>query len=170
MEAYNIWTSTRSLTMQTPIAVSALPELLLVNGRQSSVAQPGWLLSLGSQMKLKSLHEYIDSSREILSELDSLIWADKASPNLKKAAERLECFCFEADSWGFNDIFDVAQGLRRLLLNSIGRSHTEGFQEAATRGLAMLSALLTQCERDFCWRMATADTLDFITQADDIVS
>jgi hypothetical protein len=155
--------------MQIPIAVSVFPELLKISGGKSSVEQPDWLLSLESQIKLRALHEYIDSSRDVLGELESLMLVDDTSPNKKRAAARLEYFCFEADSWGFNDLFDVAQGLRRLLLNFDGRSRTDGFREAVKRGLAMLSALLTHCERDFSWRLATADTLDCLARADDIV-
>jgi hypothetical protein len=147
--------------------LNAVPDL--VSESHFGDTQPERPLSLESQLKLRSLYEYIDNSRIILDEIQRILAVGTSgfatSPNLNRAAEKLEVFCFEADSWGFDDIFDVAQGLKMLLLSSIDRTRTNGIRDALNRGLAMLLALLSQCESDFCWRLATADTLNCINQA-----
>lgn len=172
-KTYNTLTATFNgpVTMQIPIALNALAGLASEGGSRSGVVQPDWLQSLESQIMLRSLYEYMDNSRAVLRDLEHSLLAFQsevdANANIGRAAEKLEFFCFEADSWGFNELFSIAQGLRRLLLNSKGRVHAAGFREAIKRGIAMLSALLNQCESDFCWRLAAADTLDCFNQAGD---
>jgi hypothetical protein len=155
--------------MQIPIQFNAVSETFDEFGSQSPAEQPGWLLTLESQLNLRSLYGYIDNSRKILSEIEELLSTVVSStgglPSSNKAVEKLEVFCLEADSWGFNNLFDVAQSLQYLLRNSDTRVRSEGFREALNRGVAMLSALLTQCESEFCWRLAKADTLEYISQA-----
>jgi hypothetical protein len=159
------------LTMQIPIALKSTHDLTGENHFEPS--QPERPLSFESQLKLRLLYEYIDNSKATLDEIQRILSVGVSGlydpPLWKKAAEKFAVFCFEADSWGFDDIFDVAQGLKMLLSNSIGRTRTDGVLEALTRGLAMLSALLSQCESDFRWRLATADTLDCINQAGESV-
>ena len=118
-------------------------------------------LSMESQLKLRELYVFVENCRTILSE----IYEDLSSLNLQRASERLEKLCTEADSWGFNSIYEVGQGLQILLLNSNGHAPTNNFREMLDRGLTMLSGLLDQCENDFRWRLATADTLDNFSQS-----
>jgi hypothetical protein len=157
--------------MQIPIALKATHHL--TGESHFGPSQPEPPLSFESQLKLRSLYEYIDNSKATLEEIRRILSAGVSGlcdpPNLKRAAEKFAVFCFEADSWGFDDIFDVAQGLKMLLSNSIGRTRMDGVLDALNMGLAMLSALLSQCEVDFRWRLATADTLDCINQAGESV-
>jgi hypothetical protein len=155
--------------MQIPMVLDRVPDIAHENGSRFGDTQTGWLLSLESQLRLRSLYEYTDNSRMRLSEIRTLLSPGGSRAdiplNLKRASEKLGVFCLEADSWGFDALFSVAQGLQLLLLKSSGRTRTDAFWEALHRGLTVISALLTQCERDFCWRLATADTLDCLSHA-----
>jgi hypothetical protein len=119
------------------------------------------ILSVESQLKLRRFYEYIDNSRAILSE----VYEDFASMDLKKAAGRLEQLCIEADSWGFNSLYEVGLSLQMLFLNSSARMKDSSYMATLEHGLKMLSALLEQCETDFRWRLATADMLDDLNKA-----
>jgi hypothetical protein len=131
----------------------------------------GTVFSVESQLKLLSFREYavvcnrsLDELREHLSFVES---NPEGSANLQKASERLGKVCIEADSWGFNSLYEVAQGLQMFLLNSSKRMKDKGFRETLDLGLAMLSALLERCESDFRWRLAIAETLNrFNREAD----
>ena len=120
------------------------------------------------RLKLKSLYEFLDSCHMIVDQIQNDFSEYYANPAnavyLKHAAERLGKLCIEADSWGFDAVYEVAHGVQMLLLNSSERSPDEDFREALTRGLNLLSALLQQCESDFQWRMAIADTLEYINR------
>ena len=121
------------------------------------------------QLRLKSLYEYLDSCHMILDQIQSDLSEYYANPAndvyLRRAAERLGKLCIDADSWGFDAVYEVAHGVQMLLLNLGERSPGEAFRDALTRGLNLLSALLQQCEIDFQWRMAVANTLEYINQA-----
>jgi hypothetical protein len=114
------------------------------------------------------LYQYLDSCRSALDEIERdlcLKGNSEGSADLQRASERLRRFCEEADSWAFNTLYEIALGLQMLLLNSGSRIQSRNFWEALQRGLAVLTALLEQCERDFFWRLAIADTLDCLNQA-----
>ena len=154
--------------MQIPV----MPDRLAgTTGERGSVGiPPDVSLSIESQLKLRSLYDYIDFCRSTLDEIERDLLhvefgAPDASRRLKKVAKKLSRFGVEADSWGFSALYEIALGLQMLLLNSGGRVQSDGIWEALQRGLKMLSALLEQCERDFCWRLATADTLDCLNRA-----
>ncbi len=125
--------------------------------------------SLEFQLKLKSLYEYLDNCQLMLSDIRrdlSEYYEDPSSAaGLRRAAERLGKICMEADSWGFTAVYDVAQGIQTLLLNSGERSPGENFREALSRGLNLLYVLLQQCESDFQWKMVVANTIEYINQA-----
>jgi hypothetical protein len=155
--------------MQIPLVLDRVPDMAHESGSHFGSTQTGWLLSFESHLRLRSLYEYMDNSRVLLSEIQTLLSLSVSRAdipvNLKRASEKLGVFCLEADSWGFDALFNVAQGLQALLLKSSGLALTDGFWEALHRGLTVLSVLLIQCERDFCWRLATADTLDCLSHA-----
>jgi hypothetical protein len=139
--------------------IPVIPDLLKLETRdRRSIPSP---MSIESQLKLRSLYEYLDFCRQALDEIQR----DIVSRHLPQASERLEKFCVEADSWGFDALYEIALSLQVLLLNASGHIQGNGISEALRRGLEMLSALLEQCERDFCYRLATADTLDCINEA-----
>ncbi len=134
----------------------------------AATVHPGAGLSLESQLNLRSLYEYIDSCRLALDEIQhelSLYDFDNNAASLQRVSERLGKFCVEADNWGFNATYEIALGLQMLLLNRGGSIHMDALWEMLQRGLRMLSALLEQCERDFCWRLAISDMLDCLNQA-----
>jgi hypothetical protein len=140
-----------STTMQLPFGPSLRRK---VHSGIGTASEPA--LSLESQLKLRELYEFVENSSNILNDIRD----ELSSLNLQRASERLEKLCLEADSWGFNSIYEVGQGLQMLLLNSNGHVPTPNFRETLDRGLATLSGLLDQCENDFRWRLATVDTLD----------
>ena len=121
------------------------------------------------QLKLKPLYEYLDSCHLTLGQIRSDFSEYYANPAnvacLKRAAERLGEFCIDADSWGFDALYEVAQGVQMLLLNSGERSPGENLREALNRGLYLLSALLQRCEGDFQLRLAIGETLEYMKQA-----
>jgi hypothetical protein len=131
-------------------------------------AQPSQVLSIEAQLKLRELHQYVESCRSILDEIGRDLAVVESSPgdcvSLQKVSERLKKLCLEADSWGFSALYQVGTGLQVILLDSGGRIQEQAFWNMLNRGLAMLSALLEQCESDFRWRLAVADTLDSIDQ------
>jgi len=139
--------------------ISAIPDLLdeTTSGRRESPS----ILSIESQLKLRSLYQFVDFCRGILDEVRQ----DTDLMQMQVAAEKLERLCVEADSWGFNALYEIASSLQLMLMNAGERAPNAGFPDALHRGLRMLSALLDQCESDFRWRLATADTLDCIKEA-----
>ena len=84
---------------------------------------------------------------------------------MRKASALLGQLCIEADSWGFSSLYEVGLGLQMRLLNSGDRMQALSNREPLNRGLKMLSALLEQCETDFRWRLAIADTLEHLSKA-----
>lgn len=149
--------------MPIPLVLDREPAMAHESGSRFGTTRTGWLLSLESQLRLRLLYEYLDNSRILLSEIQNLLsFRSRADISLclRRASEKLGSFCLEADSWGFDALFDVGQGLQMLLLDSGGYTRTDGFWEKLHRGLTTLSALLTQCESDYRRRLATADTLD----------
>ena len=154
--------------MQLPIGPDPKSRKRLEIGSRIAFAHPGSTLSIESQLKLRELYEYLEISRAILVEIQtdlSLLESNPEDPvNLQRASERLESFCIEADSWGFNSLYEIGLGLQMLLINSGNHIQSDAVWDTINRGLAMLSALLEQCEEDFRWRLAIADMLDSINQ------
>ncbi len=155
--------------MQLPIGPEPTSDKRQGEGIDAAPAPTQSSLSLESQMKLRALYEYLETSRaslkEIYSELSLFEATSGCSPYAKRICERLENFCIEADSWGFNALYEIGLGLQVLLLNSNGRVQNSNFWDAINRGLAMLSALLDECESDFRRRLAVADMLECISRA-----
>jgi hypothetical protein len=154
--------------MQLPIGPDPKSRKRLEIGSRAGFVPPGSTLSIESQLKLRELYEYLEISRTILVEIQtdlSLLESNPEDPvNLQRASERLESFCIEADSWGFNSLYEIGLGLQMLLINSGNHIQSDAVWDTLNRGLAMLSALLEQCEEDFRWRLAIADMLDSINQ------
>jgi len=150
-----------------PISSDLTPDLKHERGYPFAEIQSGSALSRKSRLKLPGLYRYLDSCRSALDEIEHdlcLKGESECSADLQRASERLGKFCVEADSWAFNALYEIAFGLQILLLNSDSRIQGGNFWEALQRGLADLVALLEQCERDFLWRLAIADTLDHLNQ------
>jgi hypothetical protein len=137
-------------------------------GGKIALFSPGFSLSVESQLKLREFYNYLDICRTILGEIQANISHFETNPGdtstLQRASELLESFCFEADSWGFNSLYEIGLGLQMLLINPGNRIHTGDFWGTLNSGIALLSALLDQCETDFRWRLAIADMLDHINR------
>lgn len=150
--------------MQMPFGPNPIADVRSDVGGHAVFSYAGQVLSIESQLKLRELFEYVEFSREILREVgDDLCLLESNPENAtvgRKASARLEKFCLEADSWGFSALYHVGMGLQVLLVDSTGRMYDDIFWNTVNRGLAMLSALLDQCESDFRWRLATAEMLD----------
>jgi hypothetical protein len=148
-----------------------------IDGHKSPIAaiQPGVVLSFESQLKLRAIYDYVEACQLTLNEIRVDLALDDFSPegvlqqndsmNLQRASEKLESFCVDADSWGFSALYEIALGLRMLLMNSGSRIKGDDFRKLLQHALSLLSALLEQCERDFYWRLAIADMLDCFEQA-----
>jgi hypothetical protein len=154
--------------MQMPIGPDPNSNIRLEIGGRLALFPPGLALSVESQLKLRELYQYLDICRTILGEIRADLSLVETNPEdtspLQRASELLEGFCFEADSWGFNSLYEIGLGLQMMLINLGGRIITDGFWNTLNRGIALLSALLDQCETDFRWRLAIADMLDSINQ------
>jgi hypothetical protein len=133
----------------------------------------GLAFSIESQLKLRGFYDYLDSCHGMIGEIHKdLSYADlnsASSPNLQKASEELGKFCLSADEWGFNSLYEVGQGLQRFLLNACVPAQNKRSHELIDRGLALLSALVEQCESEFRWRLVIADTIEAFNRAADAV-
>ena len=130
--------------------------------------QPGQVLSIESQLKLRELYEFIDTSRAALNDIRRVLSffpsTSEDSRTLQKISAQLGHFCTEADSWGFDALYQVGFRLQTALLNCSGRLHEDILWNTLNRALAMLITLLEQCEGDFRWRLAIADMHDSLYQ------
>jgi hypothetical protein len=130
--------------------------------------QPGQILSIDSQLQIRELYEFIDASRAALNDirrdLSVLPSTSGHSCDLQKISAQLGHFCTEADSWGFDALYQVGLRLQMALLNCSSRLREDILWSTLDRPLAMLSTLLEQCESDFRWRLAIADMLDSLYQ------
>jgi hypothetical protein len=155
--------------MQVPISPDSTLERKYQEDSGFAPPQSGLGFPIESQIRLRALYEYLDACRATLHEIrqDLLLFESNPECSLyaKRAAELLENFCIEADSWGFNALYEIGLGLQVLLLNSSRRPQNGRFWEALYRGVETLLALLEQCESDFRWRLAVADVLDCVNQA-----
>ena len=59
--------------MQIPLVLDRMPEMAHESGSRFGATRTGWLLSLESQLRLRSLYEYMDNSRMLLSEIQTLL-------------------------------------------------------------------------------------------------
>jgi HPt (histidine-containing phosphotransfer) domain-containing protein len=141
--------------MQTPV----MPDLLLPPATEHGRVRARF--SVVSQLKLRALYEYLDFCQDMIETIQQ----DIASADMQSATRHLERFCIEADSWGFNSLYEIGSSLQMTLLNADEKIWNSSFRDALRRGLTMLLSLLEECEREFCSRLATADTLDAISEA-----
>jgi len=165
LTAYTIYSNS---DMQVPIGLDLIPDKGHESSNRFAAAQPGLVLSIESQLKLRALYDYLEVSRTTLDEIQTDLSMSESSPdaslNLLKASRRLKNFCLDADSWGFDAVYEIGLGLQMLLFDSGSRVQSDVFWETFNRGMAMLSALLDRCESDFRWRLAIADMLDCFKQ------
>lgn len=154
--------------MQLPIGPDPKQKSGIEVGSRIAFAHAGYTLSVDSQLKLRELYDFVEVCRAVLAEVQRDVSLSESDPEnaiwVQRASEKLERFCIEADSWGFNSLYEVGLGLQMLLIDSGNRVQSDAFWDTVHRGLVMLSALLEQCEIDFRWRLAIADMLDNISQ------
>ena len=132
-------------------------------------ASSGVSLSLESQLRLREFYGYLENGRTALSSIRAELFLLESDPGnakyLKKVSDCLESFCVDADSWGFNSLYEISLGLQMLLIKAGNRLQEGYYLETLHKGLAMLSALLEQCESDFRWALAVAEMLDLFKHA-----
>lgn len=131
---------------------------------------PGPVLSIESQLQLRALYEFMDACRVTLSNIRmdlSLLESHPGSATyVKRVSEHLGSLCIEADSWGFDSLYEIALSLQMLLIEFGSQDQDNDFREAIKRGMTTLSGLVEKCENDFRWRLAVDDTLNCIRRAD----
>ena len=107
-----------SLPLSSDSALSGGNEL----DSRVSTPPPGPILSIESQLQLRALYEFVDACRMTLSNIRmdlSLLESNPASAvYVKRASEHLGNLCIEADSWGFDSLYEIALSLQMLLLES----------------------------------------------------
>jgi len=156
--------------MQVPVSSNQGPDKRYEgNNSNAYQAQTALVLTMESQLRLRSLHDYVDGCRATLDEIHadlSFFESHSGDPEcLRRSAERLKTFCLDADSWGFDALYEIAWRLQILMLDSGSRTKGGDYWDLLHRGLAILSSLLEQCESDFRRRLAVADMLENLDQA-----
>jgi hypothetical protein len=154
--------------MQLPISPDPKANKNLEIAGRAAFSFTGLSLSVESQLKLKELYQFVEVCRAVLGEIRTDLVLFESNPEdpsyRQKASEKLGYFCIEADSWGFNSLYEIGFGLQMLLIDSCRCPQADAFWDILNRGVAMLSDLVEQCEFDFRWRLAIADMLDSIRQ------
>jgi hypothetical protein len=124
-------------------------------------------LSIESQIRLRAIYDYVDECRTALEDIKtdfSLLEPNPGCTASLRVSERLQKFCIEADSWGFESLCDISRALQMLVIESRGCMWGDDFRKALNGGLAILAALLEECECEFRLRLAAADMLDRINR------
>lgn len=155
--------------MQVPVSTDPRPDKRYgANSRAAYQAQAGQVLSMESQLRLRALYECIDGGRADLDAIRAdLSLFDPQTGNLeplRRAARRLGGFSLEADSWGFDSLYDVASRLQILLMEFGGRPGV-GFWNSVKGALDMMARILDQCESDYRLRLEVADMLERLDEA-----
>ncbi len=137
------------------------------DGRNRNSGLRGSVLPIESQYR--SLLQYVESGQATLEEIRVDFSISQSNPEdlsrLQIAAKKLAGFCADTDDWGFETLYKVAFGLQVLLINSFYRVHNDVYWEILRQGLAMLSALLNQCESEYHQRLAVDDMLESFNKA-----
>jgi hypothetical protein len=125
--------------------------------------------SIESQIRLRALYEFVDFCHRALDEIERDLVHIEFGPAglnlLGQVSVRLGRVGIEADSWGFNSMYEIAHSLQLLLVKNSGSVQRGECWEALQRGLEVLTALVEHCEPDFRLRLAVADVLDCISAA-----
>ncbi len=128
-------------------------------------ARPASVLTIDSQLRLRALYEFIDAGRASLDGINAdLSLHSGASECLRRSAERLKTLCIDADSWGFDALYEIAWRLQMLLLDCSRRPRGDDSRDVIQRAMGLLSSLLEQCESDFRRRLAVAEVLENMDQ------
>jgi hypothetical protein len=154
--------------MHLPIGPDPIADTRSEISGHSPFFQAGQILSLESQLRLRGLYDYIDTSRialdEIRKDLSLFISNAEDTAGLRNVSEQLAAVCIEAEGWGFDALYRVGMSLQVLLLDYGHRIQEEVFWNTLTRGVSMMSSLLDQCENEFRSRLAVGDFLDSVNQ------
>jgi hypothetical protein len=146
---------------------------LASRGYPFELASSGSALPFEFQLQLKPLRKYVNECRSVLNDVQINFEHLKMEPDnpsiLSGIAKLLGCFCLEADSWGFNSLYDIAQALQKFILENSGRDWNDPSWEAFEKGLGTLSILVERCETDFRCRLVIDETLDCLSQAGSIL-
>jgi hypothetical protein len=156
--------------MQVPVSSNQGPDRQYEEGSGIAYqARTGLVLPIESQLQLRALYEYLDGCKATLNQIDADVSLYESHPGapefLQRAAGRLKGFCMDAESWGFDALYEIALRLQTLLLRSSSALVWDNHRYLLYKGLAMLSSLLGQCEHDFRRKLAVADMLETLDQA-----
>jgi hypothetical protein len=137
------------------------------DSRNNIFGRTGAVFAIDSQFR--SLRLYIEDGKTTLDQIRVDFSVSQSNPGdssrLQRAAKKLSGFCVDTDGWGFERLYKVAFGLQALLVNSFNRVHNDLFWEVLSQGLAMLTALLNQCESEYRQRIAVDDMLESFNKA-----
>jgi hypothetical protein len=115
----------------------------------------GSIMTFYTQKQLRVLREYADYCRtaldEIREDLNRCEIDSGDSALLYETAKKLGHFCLNADSWGFNSLYDIGLDLQMILLESGEHVRDESFWGSVNDCLAMLSVLVEKYEADIDW-------------------
>jgi hypothetical protein len=156
--------------MQVPVSTNQGPDKRYEESSGIAYqAQTGLVLTMESQLQLRSLYEYLDGCKAILDQIHADVSFFESHPGalecLQRAAGRLKGFCMDAESWGFDALYEVALRLQTLLLRSSSQVGWDNHRYLLYKGLAMLSSLLGQCENEFRRKQAVSEMLETLDQA-----
>jgi hypothetical protein len=115
----------------------------------------GSIMSFYTQKQLRVLREYADYCRTALDEIrEDLNRSEMDSGDsalLYETAKKLGRFCMDADSWGFDTLYDTGLDLQTILLKSGEQVRDESWWRSVNDSLAMLSVLVEKYESDIDW-------------------
>jgi hypothetical protein len=115
----------------------------------------GSILSFYTQKQLRVLREYTDHCRTVLDEIREDLNGCEMEPGnsaiLYETAKKLGRFCMDADSWGFDSLYNIGLALQTMLLKAGEHVRDESWGRSVNNGLAMLSILVEKYETDIDW-------------------
>ncbi len=126
-----------------------------------------------SQLELRTFRDSLDKWERTVSLIRSEIYSLQDLPmdqqKLRRIASELGRICVEADAWGFNELHHIALRTQQVIfdLRTGALPWNSQAVELVLDGLAILSGLLPQCEREFQRRQSTSRMLGCLSQVSD---
>ncbi len=110
-------------------------------------------LSAESQTRLRALCGYLDGCAATIQEIRARLAPMQPDAKSRDAVDwslaRLGRICLEADSWGYDELYLVAAGLQRLLMESRNAGWTARLGKVVDRSLSAMSSLVSNWDLEF---------------------
>jgi hypothetical protein len=121
-------------------------------------------MSVASQIRLRALYEYLDQCAKTVQEIRQILGplqpGARSRERVSQANALLGRISLDADSWGHNDLYMVAAGLERFLMEARDEPWNARFCDLVARGLAVMSALVSNWDQEFRHSLSVGELLD----------